>query len=122
MDTGRHLNAILARVARDFICATAEGFGLGIAATYRELIVARARFLRRPVLRRYRLTEVTAIRIRRGGTISFLLIEVRGCRPTTIMVLYGAGAAPAFDDLAAVLERRCPRLARRRAFPQRRSA
>ena len=33
METSRHLNAIFRRVARDFICASATGFGVGVSVT-----------------------------------------------------------------------------------------
>ena len=58
MNPSRHLDALLSRVARDFICASAEGFGVGVAVTRRELITCKARLFGRPVLRRYRLGDI----------------------------------------------------------------
>ncbi len=114
MKASRHLNAILTRVARDFICVTAEALGAAVAVTYRELIVARARLLRRPQLYRYRLADVTSVRLRRGHGISFLIVELDLGEPTTVTLLCANGSAAAFDEIAAALESRCGRLVSRR--------
>lgn len=112
MKTSRHLESIFATVARDFICADAEGLGVGVVVTYGELVTAKARLFRRPLLRRYHLSDVESTRVRRGESISYLLIEVGGHRPTTVMILYTTAAADDFERLVATLER----LSRRRRY------
>ena len=105
MEVSRHLKAILSRIAPDFICATGEGFGVGVAVTYRELIIAKARLFRSPLLRRHRLRDVRSIRQRRGASMSFLLVEVGVRAPTTEMILYQTAVAREFENVASTIWR-----------------
>ncbi len=105
MKRSRHLEAIFKTVARDFVRAHAEGIGLAVALTPRELITAKARLFRRAVLRRYRLCDVGEIRVRRGKDVNCLFIDVGGTAPSTVMVLYTTTAARDVDRLVAAIDR-----------------
>lgn len=126
MEASRHLKAIFSRVAADFISATGEGLGVGVAVTYRELIIAKARLFRGPLLRRYRLRDVRSIRLRRGASMSFLLVSWGEPEPTTVMILYQTAAAGDFERVAAAIlrlshRRRCMGQARRSVAGRQRS-
>src|SRR5512132_2936614 len=103
MERSRHLEVIFATVARDFIRADAEGLGVGVAVTYGGLMTARARRFRQPVLRRYQLSDLESIRLRHGNSVGYLLIEIGGRQPTTVMILYGIAAAADFERVVAVV-------------------
>jgi len=122
MKRSRRLDLILSTVARDFIRAVAEGFGVGVAVTYRELLTAKAGLFCRPVLRRYSLREIESIELRGGKNVNRLLVEVGGRQPATVMVLYGTSAAADFENLVATVSRlsRRRRSAGRRPLPRRR--
>ena len=112
MQRSRHLEVIFSTVARDFICANAEGWGVGVAVTYGELVIAKARLFRRPVLQRYHLSDVGSIDVRRGSSVSYLLVEVGGRHPTHVMILYNTSAGADFDRVVATIGR----LSRRRRY------
>ena len=105
MKPSRHLDALQRRVARDFIRASAEGLGVGVAVTRRELITCKARLLGRPVLHRYPLGTIESIWLRRGHSVSFLLVEFVKREEGSLMFLFGAASADDFDAVAAALER-----------------
>ena len=98
--------ALLSRVARDFICASAEGLGVGVAVTRRELITCKAPLWGRAVLRRYPLGDIESIWLRRGPSVSFLLVEFVKRDEGSLMLHFGAASVADFDAVAAVLERR----------------
>jgi hypothetical protein len=99
------LEAIFKTVAHDFIQAHAEGIGVAVALTARELITAKARLFRRPILRRYRLCNVDAMRVRRGKDVNCLFVDVGGQRPSTVMLLYTSSAVRDVDHLVATIDR-----------------
>ena len=105
MKRSRHLEAIFKTVAHVFVHAHAEGIGVAVALTPRELIIAKARLFRRPVLRRYPLCDVGEIRVRRGKDVNCLFVDVSGQQPSTVMVLYTTAAATDFDRLVATIDR-----------------
>lgn len=120
MKTSRHVSAIFRRVARDFICASAAGFGVGVAVTRSELITAKVRLFGGVVLRRYRLSDIGSIRLRRGQSVSFLLVDFVRRSPSHLMFLYGNTNAGEFEAVAAALERfRRPRAAAQRQVQRR---
>lgn len=120
METSRHLNAIFRRVARDFICASATGFGVGVAVTRCELITAKVRLFGGVVLRRYRLSDIDSFSLRRGHSVSFLLLKFVKHRPSHVMFLYGTTSARDFDAVAAAVERfRRPRTSPQRQLQRR---
>jgi hypothetical protein len=105
MKRSRHLEAIFKTVAHDFIRAHVEGIGVAVALTPRELITAKARLFRGPVLRRYRLADVGQLRVRRGKDVNCLFIDVGGKDASTAMVLYTTAAARDVDQLVAAIDR-----------------
>lgn len=117
MKRSRRRELILSTVGNDFICAVAEGFGVGVAVSYRKLLTAKARLFCRPVLRRCSLREIESIELRGGKNVNRLVVEVGGRQPATVTVLYGTGAAGDFANLVATVSR----LARRRCQAGRRS-
>jgi hypothetical protein len=106
MSRSRHVDALLATVARDFICAIGEGYGKAIAVTYRELITVRARLLRRPLVRRYRLSDIVSVQLFRGYSVDRLMIELDGPHAPQLMVLFGHHTATNdLEGLLATIER-----------------
>lgn len=105
MKPSRHLDALFSRVARGFSRASAEGIGVGVAVTRRELITCKARLFGRPVLRRYPVGDIESIWLRHGHSVSFLLVEFVKRDERRLMFLFGAASAGDFDAVAAALER-----------------
>ena len=105
MRRSRHLDALLATVARDFIRATAPAYGGAVAVTYRELIIGRARLFRRPLLRRYRLSEIASVKLCRSHRVNRLMLEVDGSPPVTLMMLFELAAIGDFQRVVAAIER-----------------
>src|SRR5262245_32385526 len=101
----RHLQAIVSRVAAGFICATAEGFSEAVAVTYRHLIVARADRFSRPRLRRYRLQDISALRLRHGLEMSFLRVTLGEPEQAIVVVLFETSAAADFERVASAIQR-----------------
>ena len=122
MRRSRHSKFLVATVARDFIRAEAEGLGVTVAVTYRELLVARARLFGRPVLQRFRIRAVQSVALRHTRDVHRLVFEVGGREPTGVTVLYRSEAMPAFERLVAAFDlmsrrrRRPAMLLRRRAI------
>ena len=108
MKRSRRWDLILSTVSRDFIRAVAEGFGVVVAVTYRELLISKGGLFCRPVLRRFSLGDIDSIELRSGRNASRLVVQARGRPPATMTVLYGTGAAADFANVVAAVGRlRC---------------
>ena len=115
MGKSRHSRFLFATVARDFICASADGMGHAVAVTYRELIIATSRMFERPILRRIPLAEVESFDVRYHRGVGRLLLDVRGRQPESLSVLYRGAASADFEQLAVTLAK----VSRRRRRPMR---
>lgn len=103
MKRSPHLRLVFDTVASAFVCAEAEGWGVGVAVTYREILLGRRRLLRRSSVQRFRLRDVDAVEIRRGPGVNRLLLSFAGAGPTTVMVLFGPEALADLERLVAVM-------------------
>jgi hypothetical protein len=113
MGKSRHANFLCATVARDFICAEAEGIRLAVAVTYREFLIATTNAFGNSILRRIPLSDIHSIDVSRGKDVNYLLLHLSRPEKPVVMVMYRRDAIADIERLLVAIGL----LSRRRSRP-----